>query len=213
MVVVAIGSLWFIGYQTKQKTEAKLQTALQEALTKQQNLEKIVQGEVKNQSESSILITPQTPKIKTGTSSDSTALHQYGLDLAKALTPLSTKRDNEIKAVLSAIDKNDPALLKNVTASRINHDLAIENLLNLTVPKILETKHQDLIIKLQIVSELLQNMEQALSVPKLALNSSNLLIDRYNDFLKELGAISNFLSVNKINFADNEKVKIFLSLN
>jgi len=214
LVLITIGVLWWVGVQTKKETNQKLQRATEEILTKQKNLETLVQSSVKDDNENldRVITLPKAPSLKTSSQTDKDSLRQYGLNLTQALAPLSKPRENEIEATLAAIDKNDPNFIKSITQSRIYHDSAIENLSALTVPKEIASKHQDLIVSLEIVASLLRNMEKALSQPQLALTSSNLLATKDNDFLKNLEMINTWLAVRQISFTDEEKVKIFLSL-
>ena len=213
LVVVAIGLFWYVGYQDKKNKEELKAKYLQELLAEQKNLELAVQANLQNTDQATIDQTlPPLPKLNTNKASSTEAFRQYGLGLVTALAPLEKKRGNEITAILSAIDKNDPTLLKPVMASRLLHEEAFNNLATLTVPQIFVTRHQALMLKLQIISNLLSKMEKALDQPKLALASSNsFLTTGYPNFLNALQDLDNSIRIKGVTFSASERAEIYLS--
>lgn len=213
-MVIAISVFWYVGYSNKKEKEALKNQYLQNLLAKQKSLEKLATQDLLNNPESdrSVLLNiPTKPELKIIKETSSSTWREYGLDLVKALAPLSQKRPNEIKNTLSAIDNNDPTPLKLVVESRLSHEEAVTNLMKMTVPKDLVSRHQTLIVNLEIVTGLIKNMEQALNRPTIALSSGKLLPSYYQIFLQSLNQVNNDLISRKVILTKDQQAKIFLS--
>lgn len=213
-MVIAVSVLWYIGNQERAKKEAKLQEYLADILKKEKTLEALSQKEQasteKNIAIGQLADKPIIASSTFGTSSQQ-ALRNYGLSLALALKPLSAKRESEAKAVLAAIDKNDPSLLQPVTASRILHEQVASNLKKLVVPKEVVSRHFKIASQINLLISRLKNMEQALSQPTIALQNSQSFNSDYLDFISSIEVLDRFFLINQVSFTDQEKVQIFVS--
>ncbi|MFA5290847.1 MAG: hypothetical protein WC385_00840, partial [Candidatus Paceibacterota bacterium] len=151
-MVITIGLFWFIGKRNKEKEAVRLEQYTQELLAQQKNLEAVAVKDLKN---TEVIKTPieLTPDLVIASSSANQPeqLRAYDLAMVKAFEPLGTNRGNEVTAVLSAIDKNDPTLLKAVTESRINHQAVSANLARVIVPQELVSQHRKLIFQINFI--------------------------------------------------------------
>lgn len=214
LVVLTIGSLWFVGHQERIKEKAKLQGYVSNILEKQKNLESLSNQESSlsrnNVSLDQLADRPVIASSTTGTSSTQD-LRSYGLKLTEALKPLSQRRESEVRAVISAIDKNNGSFIRSITFSRIIHEQVALRLTKIPVPKEIESRHFKITSQMNLLVSRLKNMEKALDQPTLALENSQSFNKDYLDFIKSIEALDLFFVTNKVNFAPNEKIQIFVS--
>ncbi|MFA5023102.1 MAG: hypothetical protein WC537_02455 [Candidatus Paceibacterota bacterium] len=212
-MVITIGLFWFIGKRNKEKEAVRLEQYTQELLAQQKNLEAVAVKDLKN---TEVIKTPieLTPDLVIASSSANQPeqLRAYDLAMVKAFEPLGTNRGNEVTAVLSAIDKNDPTLLKAVTESRINHQAVSANLARVIVPQELVSQHRKLIFQINFIVSLLTNMEKALDEPRSALSSSKGFISAYSTLSKLVSNLNKYLTDKGIKLSPQEQIKIFDSL-
>lgn len=213
LVVITISIFWYIGYKDKQKQEVKLQQYFEEIIEKQKALEEVSQKELAGgENTISSRSLPPKPLIATSTASTSPqAYRDYGLAVADALKPLSQKREGEVRAVLSAIEKNDPALLKPVTTSRLYHEQVLQKLSKITVPEAISSRHFKITSQVQLLVTRLSVMEKALSQPTPALENSELFSRDYLSFLNSIETLNQFFAVNEVEFSEAEKINIFMA--
>lgn len=214
LVVLTIVSLWFVGHQKKSREEKKRQAYLSDILEKHKNLEDLSRQELSsNKTNVSISQLAEKPIIASSTTGVSSPqdFRTYGLRLAETFKPLSGRRESEARAVLSAIDKNDGSFIKSVTFSRILHEQVALSLTKIPVPKELASRHFKIVSQINLLVSRLKNMEQALSQPTLALENSQTFNHDYSDFIKSIETLNQFFVLNKVTFADNEKIQIFVS--
>jgi hypothetical protein len=212
LVVITIGLLWYIGARDKREKESRLAQYTKELLDKQKNIEAVaIKGLISNEpTATEIEKLPKMIVLTTATSSTE-QLRTYGLALAKALKSLSLERKNEPQAVMEAIDKNDLSALRSVTESRIIHQVAVQNMAIITVPKELVDQHTKIINQLNFLVSLLKNMEKATDQPQIALNNSKSFISNYSTFLGLIDNLNKYFADKEIKFSPQEKIQIFVS--
>jgi hypothetical protein len=212
LVVLTIGVLWYVGYQSEKEKASRLEQYTKEFLDKQKNIEAVA---VKGLQDGGVVPTPieTLPPIiiSSSTASSTDELRAYGLAVAKALEPLGLKRGNEPQAVMAAIDKNDPSLLRPVVESRIYHQTAVQNLTQVIVPKALVAQHKKILDELNFIVSILREMEKATDQPQPALNNSNSFMSNYLIFLKSIDDLNKYLTVNDSEFRPQAEIKIFVS--
>lgn len=210
-----MGIFWYVGYQDKTKKEAAKKQYLEETLGQKKNIEAIAIQELLNGQPTKAKVEINT-KLNIASSTNLATTEQlktYGLDVAEALRPLSNKRENEPKAVVDSVDKNDQTLLKPVTESRILHEAVVQNLKKVSVPKELVTEHQKIITETSVLVVFLKNMENAPSQPSNALKSSQDFITRYPVFLETIDTLNKYFASKGIKFTKEEITPIFISFN
>ncbi len=212
LVVVTIGLLWWVGYQKQKERGARLEQFTKEFLDKQKSIEAVT---VKGLQNDEMVATPieKLPQIiiSTSTASSTEQLHNYILTLTKAFKPLGLERENEVQAVMDAIDKNDSSLLRPVIKSRIYHQTTAQNLAQVIVPKEMATQHKKIIGDLNFIASILSNMEKAVDQPQSALNNSKSFISNYLIFLKSIDDLNKYSAEKDPKFSSLDKIKIFVS--
>lgn len=212
LVVITVCLLWFVGHQNRSRREALRDQYLKEFLAKQKNIEAVAVGSLqKNEFVASPIEKSSPVRVLASTPSSIEQLHTYGLEVIKALKPLEIPRGSEPQAVMDAVDKNDPSLLKPVVESRIYHQSATQNLAQIIVPKELAEQHKKIIDQLNFLSSILENMAKAIEQPGPALNNSQSFVTNYEVFLKQLDTLTQTLVKNGVKFTPQEKLKIFIS--
>ncbi len=217
LVVLTIGTLWYVGARTKKDQKEKLDRYYQEIMAKEKNLESVIKEADKSSAVSTDLNLPisgdwQTVKINLKQATSTETLKQYGLDLGRALNVFSTKRESEVTATYQALDKKDPTELKKVVSSRLIHETAVEKLTLVAVPQGLANYHRQLINSLNNSVNFLSQMEQVLNNPESAMEASRLFVQESILFHQIINKLSNYLSARQIQFSADEKIKILFEL-
>ncbi len=211
-MVIAVSVLWYAGYQDRKDKEAKLAQYTKEFLDKQKNIEAVAVKELQGDATGRTPIDSIPPlTISTSTASSTEQLRIYNLAVIEALKPLSVKRANEPQAVLEAIDKNDPSLLRPVVESRIYHQTVAQNLAQIVVPKEILTEHKKIISDLNFLVSILRSMEVATEQPQLALTNSKALITNYPVLIKDINNLTQHLVDRGVKLGTKDQIQIFVS--
>lgn len=212
LVVIAVSVLWYAGYRARQEKEAKIARYTQDFLTKQKNIEAVAIKGLQNDEKNKTLI-EKTPNliISTSTATLTTQLQDYNLAVIKALESLNIKRGNEPQAVIAAIDKNDPSLLRPVVESRIYHQTASKNLAQVIVPKELSAQHKKLIGDINFLVSILHDMEMATDQPQSALTNSKAFMNNYSVLLKSINDLNQYLSDKGLKLETKDQIQVFVS--
>lgn len=217
LVGLTLVVFWYVGYTDNKKQTLKREAYLKEILAKEKNFQSIALKEVEGEKVELIPIpTIKPPIISTTTTSlnKKAQIREYGLAMTKALSPLSAPRDNEVKAILSAIEKNDPKLLSPVTNSRIIHEKAYGEITKIIVPKDenLKKLHYKVLYELSGLVGVFYNMEQAWAHPSQGLLGSKSLTSNYPNLLKAIDNLKIFYQREGVTFTEKEQTNIFWSL-
>lgn len=213
LMVTTVGLFWYLGYKDRKEKVALKEKYAEEILLKRQSLEKAALQEVNKPAtvvdEGSV---PKPATITPNSSSSEQALYyNYGLAVAQALKPLSQTRESEPRAVLNALDKGDPSLLKPVTISRSLHQQALDNMKKIVVPKDLESRHLKMMNQVNLLIYRLTKMSLALSEPTTALKNSESFITDYDSFILSIKALNQFFFINKVVFPEGSQINIFVN--
>ena len=214
LVVITIGVLGYVGYKDKKAQELKKEALTKDLLTKQGNLESIVQGSSDNLSGLSKIGSVKNLdniKINLSPATSTQAVRQYGLDLKNALINFSQKQASEIQAVTTAIDQKNAEELKVVVASRLRYEETSQKLKTVLVPQNLANPHRQLINNIDNSIILLKQMEKALTQPEASLEASRLFLQESVYFYQIIGKINNYFKVLNINYSDQEKMQLFVN--
>ena len=212
LVVITISVLWYVGYQEQRGRETKKQQLAQDIIQKQKNLELAVAKAQKNPTADNlddlILTSPDTIKVIVSSSTSTSSLRQYGLDLARALSFLTIKRDNEITLSWESISNNDQTKIKALVASRLKYETADNELSRVIVPTELVSQHRKLVANIKNIVIFLKQMELALEMPQAATMASRLFLQESVFLFGTVDKINNYLANRQINLTDQEKLKI-----
>lgn len=216
-MVITLAFLWYVGNQNKQEREAKLKQYQQEIITKERNLESVIKNSAESNKanpQAKLEPAPNTTKtdIIVAQATGTEAVKQYGRDLIKSLNGFSIKRDNEIKAMISAMEQNQSLELKAVVSSRLVYEEAANLVKQVAVPAELADQHRQLLGNLNNSVKFLRQMELVLDQPKIALQASSLFLKESVMFYQNIDKINNYFNSLKIDFAPNEKLPLYINM-
>ena len=142
-------------------------------------------------------------------------LHAYGLEIVKALAPItSIDRGNEPELMLAVIQKGTTGKTKTEIAQLQLDAQAFKTaqveLMKVAVPPEAAQTHLQLVNSMGTLAQLVTNMSQADKNPVLAVASGNQYTLASTRLLKIIGSVNKIFDDRGIVFADSEKANVTL---
>jgi len=224
-LVIAIGVLWYLGYQKGSEANNNiLQIAsstksvldLKALEAGQKNIEEIISAKLVASDTSSLLLT-EPAKVKPYTYADlivsnlnsSSSLRAYGLKIATALKPFNTIRENPVVTTVTALETKDSFRARLLSSQAASFKQIISTLLKTAVPKNAAEIHLQLINDLNQLATRYTEMSLILDNPYLALKSTQLYNAQILNFYQTVDRINAFFKNNGIVFQTSESNVIY----
>jgi len=213
-MIVLIVIFWYLGYQNRQTNDQELARYREAIATRQNNLETIVKNSANDRLNLPTLRADWS-KIELTLLPDATPenIKAYGHGLALALAPFAIRRESEIKLALAALDGNDPTPLKDLVAARLDYEQTATALRQLPVPTAVADWHRQLVNNLENSALLIGQMEKILLEPVTGLEAGRIFLQETVLFYQTIDKINRYFQNQKIDFAADEKLELFVNLN
>ncbi len=142
----------------------------------------------------------------------STSLSVYGRQVATALKPLGTPRENEANLLLKVFeDKDEEAALAIYQAAKV-HQQILANLKAIAVPRSAGPLHLEVMKKLASTMVMLANMSKADKDPALAVGNGLTYQNEALALFDAIAKLNSYFAEQGIIFAKEDRITIFINV-